>query len=190
MKTTSKIWGAFLIGLAIWGLIAFVVIITTTKNKSYMPYSTVDSIRNAEIEKVKADYLIKLDSIKAKIDTLKPKIKWLRAKADIIYVGNDTSCIQTINRKNNLISGLDSLNFELDKEAQIYSAMLDSTEIQLGIEIRRNYTLSDSICKIKLFYDDSLLNINKRLYNGFIDRQFKLISNKYRESVMKKATRK
>ena len=56
MKTTSKIWGAFLIGLAIWGLIAFVVIITTTKNKSYMPYSTVDSIRNAEIEKVKADY--------------------------------------------------------------------------------------------------------------------------------------
>lgn len=38
MKTTSKIWGAFLIGLAIWGLISFVVIITTTKNKSYMPF--------------------------------------------------------------------------------------------------------------------------------------------------------
>ena len=189
MKTTSKIWGAFLIGLAVWGLIAFVVISTTTKNKHYTPYGTEDSIRNAEIEKVKADYRIKLDSIQAKIDTLKPKIKWLRAKAEIVYIGNDTSCIETINRKNNLIAGLDSLNFELDKEAQIYSAMLDSTEIQLGIEIRRNLTLSDSISSITSFYKDSLSNVNKRLYNGFFNRQIKLLKNEYRESVMKKATR-
>ena len=189
MKTTSKIWGAFLIGLAVWGLIAFVAISTATKNKSYVPYSKVDSIRNAEIEKVKANYQIKLDSIQAKIDTLKPKIKWLRAKAEIIYVGNDTSCIETINRKNNLIAGLDSLNFELDKEAQIYSSMLDSTEIQLVIEIRRNLTLSDSISSITSFYKDSLSNVNKRLYNGFFNRQIKLLKNEYRESVMKKATR-
>lgn len=189
MKTTSKIWGAFLIGLAVWGLIAFVVVTTATKNKTYMPYSTSDSIRNSEIEKVKANYRVKLDSIQAKIDTMKPKIKWLRAKADIVYIGNDTLCIETINRKNNLIAGLDSLNFELDKESQIYSAMLDSTEIQLGIEIRRNAKLSDSIGSITLFYKDSLKNVNKRLYTGFFDRQLKLLKNKYRKSVMQKATR-
>ena len=188
MKTTAKIWGAVLIGLAIWGLIAFVVITATTKKQSYTPYTISDSIRNAEIEKVKSDYRIKLDSIQQKIDTMKPKIKWLRAKADIVYTGSDTSCIETINRKNNLISGLDSLNFKLDKKSQILSAMLDSTEIQLGIEIRRNYMLSDSICSIKTLYNDSLLSINKRLYNGFISRQFKLLNNKYRKSVMKKAT--
>lgn len=174
-----------IIGLAIWGLIAFVIISVTTKDKPYAPYSTSDSIRNSEIEKVKSYYRIKLDSIQAKIDTIKPKIKWLRAKSNIVYIGNDTSCIETINRKNNLISGLDSLNYELDKEAQLYSAMLDSTEIQLGLEIRRNLTLSDSIGSITSFYKDSLLNVNKRLYSGVFKRNGLWNKNKFRNYVMK-----
>ena len=158
MKTTSKIWGAFLLGLAIWGLIAFVVITTATKNKTYMPYSTSDSIQSAKIDSVKGIYQQVIDSLARKKPKIITKIKWLKEADTIIYTGNDTTCIKIIERKDSLIVEQDSLIDVLDIEAQTYSDMVVLTENKLNLQRKRYETLifkNDSVSKA---VQDSLIS--------------------------------
>lgn len=158
MKTTSKIWGAFLIGLAIWGLIAFVVISTATKNKQYIPYNDSDSIQNVKIDSVKGIYQQVIDSLARKKPQIITKIKWLKETDTVIYSGNDTNCIKIIERKDSIIVTQDSLIDVLDAEAQTYSDMVILAENKLNLQRKRYETLifkNDSTSKA---VQDSLIS--------------------------------
>ena len=202
MKTEYKIISVIFAFMTVFGVGAFIGV-KLQQEQPTPKYTQSDSLELVRIDSVKGIYQAEIDKQSAIAKSALKSAKLLSKsnaglKAELNRLLNDTNatCEQRLSKSLSLndslqieIDTLDVAVKALDIEAQTYSQKIYETEIQLGIEIRRNYTLSDSICKIKLFYEDSLLNINKRLYNGFIDRQFKLISNKYRKSVMQKATR-
>jgi len=154
MKPLKNFFFLFFFCLIIFGVGAFVGVKMQSPDKP--EYNNADSIRNASIDSVKGEYQQVIDSL----DKVKPKIvyriKWLKGADTIIYVGNDTACIEILERKNNLIQGLDSLCEVLDLEARTYSDLLLLETEKTQIEISRFNALSYKTDSIILNYKDSL----------------------------------
>jgi len=162
------ITAVFCVSFAIW---------YDSENKPSKPtFNEVDSLHVDSLKN-------RIDTIKITVTVCKTKVKTIRETDTVIYNGNDTTCIEIIERKNNLIAGLDTLCDALDREAQAYS------ELNV-LYLKRNTALSDSICTITQFYEDSLNNVNKRLHSKFFKRNRKWNRNEFRDYVMTKATQK
>lgn len=142
-KTQNNLLIWFILCLVFAAIGAFLAIYFTQPKEIKPTYTVSDSI--------------KIDSLQKRIDTIyvvktkiKERVKWLKEYDTIYYSGNDTTCIEIIERKDKLISGLDSLCDVLDLEARTYS------DLNL-IEINRNKQLSfqmDSL--IVSHYKDSI----------------------------------
>lgn len=203
MKTTSKIWGAFLIGLAIWGLIAFVVI-KAMPEPVKPTYTQADSLKIDSLQKQIANsenaieyHRVNAEKFKSEKDNLSKSNYKLSERLKELLKNPAVTCEDKLqlslfyNDSLKLeLNKCDSAYIEVDKECENYAIQLENYEAINTLNLKRNLALSDSICSITSFYEDSLSNLNKRLYNSFFERQLKLLKNKYRESVMKKATRK
>ena len=154
MKPLNNFFLLFLFCLILFAVGAFVGVKMQVPDKPN--YSTADSLRNVAIDSVKGEYQQVIDSL----DKVKPKIfyrvKWLKGADSIIYVGNDTTCMEILERKNNLIQGLDSLCEVLDLEARTYSDLLVLETEKTQIEIKRFNALSYKTDSIILNYKDSL----------------------------------
>ena len=202
MKTEYKIISAIFAFMIVFGVGAFIGV-KLQQEQPTPKYTQSDSLELVRIDSVKGIYQAEIDKQSAIAKSALKSANLLSKsnaglKAELNRLLNDTNatCEQRLGKSLSLNDSLqveiDTLNVAvkaLDIEAQTYSQKIYETEIQLGIEIKRNAALSDSIGSITLFYKDSLKNVNKRLYTGFFDRQVKLLKNEYRESVMKKATR-
>ena len=175
MKTNSdKSFLTWLILLIAVGIVCIIIGYSVRVVENAPDYSTQDSIALDSLKK-------QIDTIKIKETVVRWRVKTIRETDTVIYEGNDTTCIEIIERKNKLIAGQDTLIDLLDLEARNYSDMN-------LIYIRRNLALSDSIGTINQFYKDSLSSVNKRLYSGFFKRNHKWNRNEFRKFVMKKAT--
>ena len=142
MKTNQNGFIAgIIIGLVIWGLVAFFIIKAIPQPKQ-PTYTATDSIARDSL-------LNRIDTIKVKETIWRTRIKEIKKTDTIYYNGNDTACVEIIARKNRLIAGQDTLIELLDLECREYS------ELNL-IEISRNKTLSDSVSSLHVFYADSL----------------------------------
>jgi len=167
----NKLHAYFFASLIIFGLGAFIGVKVQPSEPDYSQQDSIalDSLKN------------RIDTIKIKETVVRWRVKTIRETDTLIYEGNDTTCIEIIERKNRLIAGQDTLIDLLDLEARTYSDMN-------LIYIRRNLALSDSIGTINQFYKDSLSSVNERLYTGFFKRNSLWNKNEFRTYVMKKAT--
>lgn len=159
MKPLKNFFFLFFFCLIIFGVGAFVGVKLQVPDKPN--YSMADSLRNVSIDSVKGEYQQVIDSL----DKVKPKIvyrvKWLKGSDSIIYVGQDTTCMEILERKNALIVGLDSLVDVLDLEARTYSDLLLLETEKTQIEIKRFNELSYKTDSIVLNYKDSLIQQSK-----------------------------
>jgi len=156
MKTNQNGFIAgIIIGLVIWGLVAFFIIKAIPQPKQ-PTYTTNDSIANVRIDSVRGEYQKVIDSIKKVKPKVVERVKYLREVDTLIYYGQDTACIEIIQRKNALIAGLDSLCNVLDEEARLYSDQNVLLNEKVRLEIKRNKTLSDSVSSLHVLYTDSL----------------------------------
>lgn len=150
----NKLITYIFVGLILFVVGAFIGVKLQVPDKP--EYNNADSLRNVSIDSVKGEYQQVIDSL----DKVKPKIiyriKWLKGADTTIYVGNDTSCIEILERKNNLIQGLDSLCEVLDLEARTYSDLLLLETEKTQIEIKRFNALSYKTDSVILNYKDSL----------------------------------
>lgn len=144
-------------------------------------------------EAVIVDNTAKADSIQMVLDSvkqIKPKIvervKWLHDTDTLIYIGTDTTCIEVIKRKDNLIVGLDSLVEVLGCEAELYSDLNVIEKERTALEIMRNKQLTIKMDSTIDLYKDSLNNVKERLYSGFFKRNHKWNRNEFRKYVMTK----
>lgn len=162
------ITAVFCVSFAIW---------YDSENKPSKPtFNEVDSLHMDSLNN-------RIDTIKIAVTVWKTKVKTIRETDTVIYQGTDTACIEIIERKNKRITALDTLCNALDEEARLYSDLN-------VVYLKRNATLSDSIGTITHFYEDSLNNVNKRLYSKFFKRNKKWRRNEFRNYVMTKATQK
>lgn len=107
--------------------------IGNTKTKQ-QTYTATDSLQMVKIDSVKGEYQQVIDSLLKIKPKIEYKVKVLRERDTLIYFGGDSVCSEIINRKDNLIQGLDSLVELLDVEARTYSDMLILSENKLKLQ--------------------------------------------------------
>ena len=142
-KTQNNLLTWFILCLVFAAIGAFLAIYFTQPKEIKHTYTVSDSIAKDNLKK-------RIDTIYVVKNKIKERVKWLKETDTIYYAGNDNTCIEIIERKDKLISGLDSLCDVLDLEARTYS------DLNL-IEINRNKQLSfqmDSL--IVSHYKDSI----------------------------------
>lgn len=154
MKTENNFILSVIIAITIFGVGAFIGV-KLQKEPTQPTYSTSDSIANVRIDSVRGEYQKVIDSIQKVKPKIVERVKWLHDIDTLIYVGQDTTCIEIIDRKNALIQGLDSLCEVLDLEARTYSDDNVALKQKLSIEIKRITSLSAQNDSIILFYKES-----------------------------------
>ena len=147
------------------------------------PYTTADSLENVRIDSVKGVYQQEIDRISASKTVFIDRIKWKKQRDSVIYRGDDLICIEIINRKDSIITDLDSAFTAADLEAQKYSEMLFLAEEQRRIEIKRNAALTFKMDSCIKSHVDTLIAIDKRLDLGFFKRNSLWNKNKFRNYI-------
>lgn len=155
MKNQNSFITAFLIALAMWGIIAFFVIINQ-KNVNSLPFTHHDSIAMVRIDSVKRVYQAVIDSLRERKPFFVERVQFLRSVDTVAYYGTDSACIEVINRKNNLIAGLDSLCELLDVEARTYSFLVQEYKNDSALQMKRFKRLSYEMDSTIVLYQDSL----------------------------------
>ena len=156
MNPTNKLIAFIFATLILFGVGAFIGVKLQKEPYAIPEYNYNDSIANAKMDSVKGIYQQVIDSINKRKPKIIYRVKTIRESDTTQYNGKDTTCIEIIERKNNLINALDSLNYELDLEARTYSELLDIEKNQRSLDTLRFAAI---ICKndsIIQYYKDTL----------------------------------
>jgi len=156
MNPTNKLIAFIFAAMILFGIGAFIGVKLQKEPYSIPEYSYNDSIANVKMDSVKGIYQQVIDSINKRKPTIIYRVKTIRESDTTQYIGKDTACIEIIERKNNLINALDSLNYELDLEARTYSELLDIEKKQRTLDTLRFTALKHESDSVIQNYKDTL----------------------------------
>ena len=153
MKSLNNFFAAFFFCLILFVIGAFVGV-KLQKTPEIPP--KIDSLAMVRIDSVRGVYQQVIDSINRVKPKIVTRVKWLKERDTIYYSGQDSSFIEVIDRKNNLIAGQDSLIELLDLEARQYSDMVllerNANKLLLSANKRLSFEMDSTIG----LYKDSL----------------------------------
>lgn len=124
--------------------------------------TNADSLRNVSIDSVKGEMQQTIDSLQKVKQTIRWKTKEYKKVADSLSLNADSVCAPVIAAKDNEIKSLNEDLINTDIEAQLYSAMLDSAEIQRQLEMKRFVALSHKMDSTSVAYKDILTQQRKQ----------------------------
>lgn len=155
MTQINKITFGFLLGLVIWGLIAFIVVSSIPEYVAPQ-YTQADSLRNVAIDSVKGEYQQVIDSLRKVKPIIRLRTKELKKIADSLSVNADSVCAPVIAAKDSVIEEQQKEIELLDFEARTYSDLCMIEREKTSMEIKRFNALSLKTDSIILNYKDSL----------------------------------
>jgi hypothetical protein len=161
MNATNKLIAYIFAALILFTVGAFIGVKLTVVPEPPQ-YSTADSIRNASIDSVKGEYQQVIDSLQKVKQTIRWRTKEYKKIADSLSLNADSVCAPVIAAKDNEIKSLNEDLINTDIEAQLYSAMLDSCEIQRFLDLKRFKTLKHEMDSSIVSYQDSLKYVRKQ----------------------------